>query len=124
MKTLHVTVHFRSGADEHVLEDATPSCRWVSGDLSTLVPPFAANHECPKTVFGKSWIVDCSSGPAAMSGTATFTELIGSADGALVSDPMLPHTICKALMCSFGDLLLNGSLSGLDLASWTVKVAQ
>ena len=64
-----------------LLEGSTPSCQRVSGDLSILMPPFTANNDCPMTVFGKSWI-DCSSGPVAMSGTAAFTGLIGSADGA------------------------------------------
>ena len=35
-----------------------------------------------------------------------------------VSDPTLPCPTCEALTCSIGDLLLNGSLSGPDCASW------
>ena len=35
-----------------------------------------------------------------------------------MSDPMLPHPTCKALMCSSGDLLLNSSLLGPAWTSW------
>ena len=37
-----------------------------------------------------------------------------------MSDPTLPHPTCGVLTCSIWDLLRNGSLSGLDCASWTV----
>ena len=103
-----------------MLEASTGSCQWALGDLSTLMPPFLVNHDCPKTVFGKSWIMKCPSGPGTMSGSAAFTALTGSADGALVREPTLPHPTCEALMCSIGDLLLNGSLFGPDWTSWTM----
>ena len=48
------------------------------------------------------------------------TVLTGGSDGALVGDPTLPYPTCEALTCSTGDLLLNGSLSGPDCASWTL----
>ena len=50
-----------------LLEGSNHSCQWALGDLSTLMPPSTADHECPKTVFGKSWIVDGSSGLVAIS---------------------------------------------------------
>ena len=75
-----------------LLEDSTHSCKWASCDLSTLAPPSTANHDCPKTVFGKSCVVNCSN---AISGTAAFAVLTCS-DGALVSDPTLPYPTCEA----------------------------
>ena len=77
------------------------------------MPPFTARLSTDS--FGYSWIVDCSSSPVAMSGTAAFTGLTGGAD----RDPMLPHPTCKALKCSIGELLLNSSLFGPD---WTSSV--
>ena len=72
---------------------------------------------------GEARVVTCSDGYTAAGDTEiTMTcifdlELMtGSADGALMSDPMLPHSTCKALMCSIGDLLLNSSLLG---PAWT-----
>ena len=41
-------------------------------------------------------------------------------DGTWVGDPTLPYPTCEALTCSIGDLLPNGSLSGLNCASWTM----
>ena len=37
-----------------------------------------------------------------------------------MSDPTLPYPTCRALTCSVGDLLLNGSLSGADCVFWTM----
>ena len=37
-----------------------------------------------------------------------------------MGDPTLPYPTCEALTCSIGDLLPNGSLSGLNCASWTM----
>ena len=37
-----------------------------------------------------------------------------------MSDPRLPHSTCKALMCSTGDLLLHGSLFEPDWISWVM----
>ena len=37
-----------------------------------------------------------------------------------MGDPTLPYPTCEALTCSKGDLLPNGSLSGLNCASWTM----
>ena len=33
-----------------LLEGSTPSCQRASGDLSTLMPRFTANHDCPNTL--------------------------------------------------------------------------
>ena len=95
-----------------LLEGSTHSCQQASGDLSTLIPPSTANHDCPKTVFGKSWIVDCSSCPVAISGTAALTVLAGGSDGSLTK---ARYFTCEALTCSIGDHLLDNSLCG----SWT-----
>ena len=37
-----------------------------------------------------------------------------------MGDPKLPYPTCEALTCSIGDLLPNGSLSGLNCVSWTM----
>ena len=37
-----------------------------------------------------------------------------------MGDPTLPCPTCGPLTCSIGDLLPNGSLSGLNCASWTM----
>ena len=81
-------------------EDSTHACKWASCDLSTLALSSTANHDGPKTVFGKS--------THARSGTAAFTVLTGG-----------QYFTGKALTGFIGDHLLNGSLSGPDSASWT-----
>ena len=86
-----------------LLEGSTHSCKLAPCNLSTLMPPSTVSHDCPNSVFEES-----------------STVLTGSSDGALVSDPTLPYPTCEALTCSIGDLLLNGSLSGPDCASWTM----
>ena len=37
-----------------------------------------------------------------------------------MGDPTLPYPTCEALTCPKGDLLPNGSLCGLNCASWTM----
>ena len=101
-------------------EGSTHSCKWASCDLSTPMPLSTANNNCPKTVFGKFCIVNCSCGKAAIFGTAASTVLTCGPDGALVSDPTLPYPTCESRMCSIGDVLLNGSLFGPDCASRTM----
>ena len=79
-----------------LLEDSTHSGRWASCDLSTLAPLSTANHDWPKTVVGKSCVVNCS---YAISGTAAFTVLAGG-----------QYFTCEALTGFIGDHLLNGSV--------------
>ena len=99
-----------------LLEGSTHSFKLAACDLASST----VSHDCPNTVFGESCTANCSYGNAAISGTAASTVLSGSSDGALVSDPTVPYPTCEALTCSIGDLLLNGSLSGPDCASWTM----
>ena len=115
-----MTCVFDPELESMLLEGSTHSCKLAPCDLSTLMPPSTVSHDCPNTVFGESCTANCSYGNAATSGTAASTILTGSSDGALVRDPTLPCPICEALTCSIGNLLLNGSLSGLDCASWTM----
>ena len=96
------------------LEVSTPSYQC---DLSALMPPSTANHECPKTVFGKSCIVNCSSGHVPSSGTAAFIVLAGGSDGSLTK---ARYFTCEAPTCFFGHHLLNSSLSAFDCASSTM----
>ena len=77
-----------------LLEDSTHSCKWALCDLSTLAPPSTGNHDCPKTVFGKSCVVNC---PYAISETAAFTVLAGG-----------QHVTCEALTGFIGDHWLSG----------------
>ena len=100
-----------------LLESSTHSCQWASCDLSTLMPPSTANSDCPKTVFRKSCIVNCSSCHVAISGTAAFTVLAGGSDGLLTK---AQYFTCEALTCFIGDHFFNGSLSGSGGASWTM----
>ena len=88
------------------LEDSTHSCKWALCDLSTLAPPSAANHDCPKTVFGKSCAVNYLH---AISGTAALIALAGG-----------QYFTCEAHTGFIGDHLLNGSLSVSDCASWVM----
>ena len=82
---------------------------------SCLLPQYVTTA---RTVFRESCTANCSNNNAAA------TVLTCSSDGALASDPTLPYPTCGALTCFIGHLLLNGSLSGLDCAPWTmVKVA-
>ena len=66
---------------------------------------------------------NCSHGNAAISGTASSTALTCGSDGAVVGGATLPHPTCEALTCSSGDLLPNGSLSGLNCACWTMGLS-
>ena len=100
-----MTCVFDLGPTSTELEGATHSRKLAPCDLSTLPPSSTANYNGPKTVFGKSWVVNDS---YAISGTAVFTVLTGG-----------QHLTCKALTGFIGDLLLNGSLFGPDCASWT-----
>ena len=113
-----LTCVFNPELQSMLLEGSTHSCKLAP--LSTLMPSSTVSHDCPNTVFGESETANCSYGNAVISGTAAATVLTCGSDGALVSDPTLPYPTCEALTCSIGDLLLNGSLSGLDCASWTM----
>ena len=102
------------------LEGSTHSCKLAPCDLSTLMPPSTASHDCPNAVFGESCTDNNSEGNAAISGLVAATVLTCGTDGVLASDPTLPYPTCEALKCSIGDLLPNGSLSGQNCASWTM----
>ena len=60
------------------------------------MPPSTANHNCPKTVFGKSRVANC---PDAISGTTVFAVLV-------------EHSL--AIACP------TALLSGTDCTSWTM----
>ena len=102
-----------------LLESSAHSCELAPCDLSTLMPPSTVSH-CLNTAFGESCTANCSYGKAALSVTASSTVLTCGSDGAFVGDPTLPYPTCEALTCSIGDLLPNGSLSGLNCAHWAV----
>ena len=87
-------------------EGSTHSCKLAPCDLSTLMHPSTVSHDCPNTVFDESCTADCSSGEAAISGTAAPTLLTCGSDGALVSDVTPSYPTCEALACSIGDLWL------------------
>ena len=78
-----------------LLEGSTHSCQWAPCALSTLMPLSTESHECPNTVFLESCTTNCSYGNAAISGTAAFTVFAGDSEGALVSDPTVPHPTCR-----------------------------
>ena len=115
-----LTCVFNPELQTMLLEDSCHSCKMALCDLSTLMPPSTVSHECPNTVFGESCTANCSYGNAAISGTAASTVLTCGSDGALVSDPTLPYPTCEALTGFIGGLLLTGSLSGPDCASWAM----
>ena len=102
------------------LEGSAHSCELAPCDLSTLMPPSTVSRDCPNTVFEESGTATCSHGNAAILGTASSIVLTCGSDGALVGDPTLPYPTCEALTCSIGDLLPNGSLTGVNGASWTI----
>ena len=107
-------MRFRSRTAEHVTGGCSAlSSKLAPCDLSTLMPPSTASHDCPNTVFGESCTANCSYGNVAIAWTASATVLTCGSDGALVSDPTLPYPNCGALMCSIGYLLLN----------WLLRVA-
>ena len=104
-----------------LVEGSAHSGKLAPCDLCTLMLLSTVSHDCQNTVFGESHTANCSYGNASISGTAASTVLTCGSDGALVSDPTLPYPTCETLTCSIGDLLLNGSLSGPDCASWTMR---
>ena len=65
-----------------LLEGSTHSCKLAPCDLSTLMHPSTVSHDCPNTVFDESGTANCSSGEAAISGTAAPTLLTCGSDGA------------------------------------------
>ena len=80
-------------------------------------------HSClrpPYTVFEESCTAHCSYGNAAIFKDRGFHCIDWRFRRSLVSDPTPPYPTCEALTSSIGDLLLNGSSSGTDCASWTI----
>ena len=102
----------------------THSGKLAPCDLSTLLPPSTANHDCPNAAFEESCTDSCKYGNAAISGTAASTVLTCGSDGALASDPTLPHPTREALTGFIGEHLLTALCEDLValLGPW-VQVA-